>query len=89
MGRLSNDCWYLGIWAGRSLTRVLEKIADKLKLPWKRMLAKLGLRVLRERLAWSEVEDLVGEIRRLRRRTLEVGKSYILKRLAESPPRPA
>jgi len=68
---------------------VLEKIADKLKLPWKRMLAKLGLRVLRERLAWSEVEDVVGEIRRLRRRTLEVSKSYILKRLAESPPRPA
>ncbi|GEM_PF-1996472 len=87
VGRLSSDIWHFTINAKPSLIRVFEEVAEKLELPWKRMLAKLGLGILRERLAWSEVEDLVREIRRFRQRTLEVSKRRILKRLAESPPR--
>ncbi len=89
VGRLNSDCWRLAIYAKPSLIRVLEEVADRLTLPWKHMLAKLSLRVLREQLAWSEVEDLVSEVRRFRRRTLDVSKRYILEQLAENPPRPS
>ena len=77
IGRLNNDCRCLGFYAKPSLIRMSEEVTDRLELPWKHMLAKLGLRVLLERLTWIEVEDLVREIRRLRRRTLEVSKSYL------------
>ena len=78
VGRFNNDYWCLGVYAKQSLLKVLEGVKDRLSLPWKRLLAELAIRALRKQLAWSEVEEIVSEIKRLKQRTLEVSRCCIL-----------